>query len=165
MKFTRDWLFDHLETDRSLDEILDALPMLGLEVESFDDHASLAPFTIAEVISAEQHPDADRLRVCMVNTGSGDPVQVVCGAPNARAGMKGVFAAAGTYVPGIDLVLKAGNIRGQDSNGMLCSEREMMISDEHDGIIEMPADAPVGAHFAAVTGLDDPIIELSLIHI
>ena len=162
MKFTRDWLFDHLETDRSLDEILDALPMLGLEVESFDDRASLAPFTIAEVMSAEQHPDADRLRVCMVNTGSGEPVQVVCGAPNARAGMKGVFAAAGTYVPGIDLVLKAGNIRGQDSNGMLCSEREMMISDEHDGIIEMPADAPVGARFAAVTGLDDPIIEIAI---
>ena len=162
MKFTRDWLFDHLETDRSLDEILDALPMLGLEVESYDDRASLAPFTIAEVMSAEQHPDADRLRVCMVNTGSGDPVQVVCGAPNARAGMKGVFAAAGTYVPGIDLVLKAGNIRGQDSNGMLCSEREMMISDEHDGIIEMPADAPVGARFAAVTGLDDPIIEIAI---
>mgnify|MGYP001252913863 FL=1 len=162
MKFTRDWLFDHLETDRSLDEILDALPMLGLEVESINDRASLAPFTIAEVISAEQHPDADRLRVCMVNTGSGDPVQVVCGAPNARAGMKGVFAAVGTYVPGIDLVLKAGNIRGQDSNGMLCSEREMMISDEHDGIIEMPADAPVGARFAAFTGLDDPIIEIAI---
>ena len=141
MKFTRDWLFDHLDTDRPLDEILDALPMLGLEVESFDDPAKrLAPFTIAEVISAERHPDADRLRVCMVNTGSGDPVQVVCGAPNARAGMKGVFAPAGAYVPGIDLVLKAGNIRGQDSNGMLCSEREMMISDEHDGIIDLDQD-------------------------
>ena len=96
MKFTRDWLFDHLDTDRPLDEILDALPMLGLEVESFDDLAKrLASFTIAEVISAEQHPDADRLRVCMVNTGSADPVQVVCGAPNARAGMKGVFAPTG----------------------------------------------------------------------
>ena len=96
MKFTRDWLFDHLETDHSLAKILDALPMLGLEVESFDDPTRrLAPFTIAEVISAEQHPDADRLRVCMVNTGSGEPVQVVCGAPNARAGMKGVFAPVG----------------------------------------------------------------------
>ena len=162
MKFTRDWLFDHLDTDHPLEQILDALPMLGLEVESFDDRAALAPFTIAEVIAAEQHPDADRLRVCMVNTGSGDPVQVVCGAPNARAGMKGVFAPAGAYVPGIDLVLKAGNIRGQDSNGMLCSEREMMISDEHDGIIDLPDDAPVGAPFAGFAGLDDPVIEIAI---
>ena len=163
MKFTRGWLLDHLETDHALDDILDALPMLGLEVESIDDPAKrLAAFTVAEVISAEQHPDADRLRVCMVNTGSGDPVQVVCGAPNARAGMKGVFAPAGSYVPGIDLVLKAGNIRGQDSNGMLCSEREMMISDEHDGIIELAADAPVGDSFAAYAGLDDPVIEIAI---
>ncbi|MEX0503517.1 phenylalanine--tRNA ligase subunit beta [Alphaproteobacteria bacterium LSUCC0719] len=163
MKFTRDWLFDHLETDRSLAEILDALPMLGLEVESFDDPTRrLAPFTIAEVISAEQHPDADRLRVCMVNTGSGDPVQVVCGAPNARAGMKGVFAPVGAWVPGIELELKAGSIRGQDSNGMLCSEREMMISDEHDGIIELAADAPLGESFAAFAGLDDPVIEIAI---
>ena len=162
MKFTRDWLFDHLDTDRPLAEILDALPMLGLEVESFDDRASLAPFTVAEVISAEQHPNADKLRVCMVNIGSGDPVQVVCGAPNARAGMKGVFAPAGAYVPGIDLVLKAGEIRGEASNGMLCSEREMMISDEHDGIIELDADAPVGASFADVAGLNDPVIEIAI---
>ena len=111
MKFTRDWLFDHLDTDRSLDEILEILPMLGLEVESVTDRASaLAPFTISEVISAAQHPNADKLRVCMVDTGSGDPVQVVCGAPNARTGMKGVFAPAGAYVPGIDLTLKAGEI-------------------------------------------------------
>jgi len=163
MKFTRDWLFDHLETDRPLSEILDALPMLGLEVESVIDRAALlAPFTIAEVISAEQHPDADKLRVCMVNTGQGDPVQVVCGAPNARAGMKGVFAPAGAYVPGIDLHLKAGEIRGQASNGMLCSEREMQISDEHDGIIDLPADAPIGALFAPFAGLDDPVIEIAI---
>ena len=162
MKFTRDWLFDHLETDRSLDEILDALPMLGLEVESFDDRSALAPFTVAEVISAEQHPNADKLRVCMVNTGGDEPVQVVCGAPNARAGMKGVFAPAGAYVPGIDLVLKAGEIRGEASNGMLCSEREMMLSDEHDGIIELDADAPVGASFADVAGLNDPVIEIAI---
>ena len=163
MKFTRDWLFDHLDTDRPLDEILEALPMLGLEVESFDDPAQrLAPFTIAEVISAEQHPDADRLRVCMVDTGNGDPVQVVCGAPNARAGMKGVFAPVGAFVPGIELELKAGSIRGQDSNGMLCSEREMMISDEHDGIIELAADAPLGESFAAFAGLDDPVIEIAI---
>ncbi|WP_348721225.1 YtpR family tRNA-binding protein, partial [uncultured Candidatus Puniceispirillum sp.] len=138
MKFTRDWLFDHLDTDRSLDEILEILTMLGLEVESVTDRAAaLAPFTIAEVISAEQHPNADKLRVCMVNTGSGDPIQVVCGAPNARTGMKGVFAPAGAYVPGIDLTLKVGEIRGEASNGMLCSEREMQLSDEHDGIIDL----------------------------
>ena len=163
MKFTRDWLFDHLDTDRSLDEILEILPMLGLEVESVTDLASaLAPFTIAEVISAVQHPNADKLRVCMVNTGSGDPVQVVCGAPNARTGMKGVFAPAGAYVPGIDLTLKAGEIRGEASNGMLCSEREMELSDEHDGIIDLPVDAPVGEAFAPYAGLDDPVIEIAI---
>ena len=163
MKFTRNWLFDHFETDRSLDEILEILPMLGLEVESFTDRSvALQAFTIAEVISAEQHPDADKLRVCMVNTGAGDLVQVVCGAPNARAGMKGVFAPVGAYVPGIDLKLKAGEIRGQASNGMLCSEREMELSDEHDGIIDLPADAPVGAAFAPYAGLDDPIIEIAI---
>ena len=163
MKFTRDWLFDHLETDRSLEEILEILPLLGLEVESVTDRAeALAPFTIAEVISAEQHPNADKLRVCMVNIGSGDPVQVVCGAPNARAGMRGVFAPVGAYVPGIDLVLKAGEIRGESSNGMLCSEREMELSDEHDGIIDLPIDAPVGAAFAPYAGLDDPIIEIAI---
>ena len=163
MKFTRDWLFSHLETDRPLADILDILPMLGLEVESVVDRAAaLAPFVIAEVISAEQHPNADKLRVCMVNIGTGDPVQVVCGAPNARAGMKGVFAPVGAYVPGIDLTLKTGEIRGELSNGMLCSEREMQLSDEHDGIIDLAADAPVGASFAAYAGLDDPIIEIAI---
>ena len=163
MKFTRDWLFDHLATDHSLDELLKALPMLGLEVEDVQDRAAaLASFTIAEVMSAEQHPNADKLRVCMVNTGGGNTVQVVCGAPNARAGMKGVFAPVGAYVPGIDLKLKAGEIRGEASNGMLCSEREMELSDEHDGIIDLPADAPVGASFAAYAGLDDPIIEIAI---
>ncbi len=163
MKFTRDWLFDHLATDRPLDEILDILPMLGLEVECYTDRsAALTSFTIAEVISAKQHPNANKLRVCMVNTGSGDPVQVVCGAPNARAGMKGVFAPAGAYVPGIDLKLKSGKIRGEASNGMLCSEREMELSDEHDGIIDLPSDAPVGAAFAPYAGLDDPIIEIAI---
>ena len=117
---------------------------------------------IAEVITAEQHPNADKLRVCMVNIGVGDPVQVVCGAPNARAGMKGVFAPVGAYVPGIDLTLKIGEIRGELSNGMLCSEREMQLSDEHDGIIDLAADAPVGASFAAYAGLDDPIIEIAI---
>jgi phenylalanyl-tRNA synthetase beta chain len=163
MKFTRDWLFDHLETDRSLEDILEVLPMLGLEVESVVDRAAaLAPFTIAEVLSAAPHPNADKLRVCMVATGTGEPVQVVCGAPNARAGMKGVFAPVGAYVPGIDLKLKAGEIRGEASNGMLCSEREMQLSDEHDGIIDLPVDAPVGAAFAPYAGLDDPVIEIAI---
>ena len=163
MKFTRNWLFDHLETDRPLAEILDVLPMLGLEVESIVDRAAtLAPFVIAEVISAEQHPNADKLRLCMVNTGSGDPIQVVCGAPNARSGMKGVFAPVGAYVPGIDLTLKAGEIRGELSNGMLCSEREMEISDDHDGIIDLDDDAPIGTLFATYAGLDDPIIEIAI---
>jgi phenylalanyl-tRNA synthetase beta chain len=163
MKFTRDWLFDHLDTDRPLAEILEALPMLGLEVESVVDRAAaLAPFVIAEVLSAAPHPNADKLRVCMVTTGAGDPVQVVCGAPNARAGMKGVFAPVGAYVPGIDLTLKAGEIRGEASNGMLCSEREMQLSDEHDGIIDLAGDAPVGAAFAPYAGLDDPIIEIAI---
>jgi phenylalanyl-tRNA synthetase beta chain len=163
MKFTRDWLLDHLETDRSLDEILDALPMLGLEIETVIDRGKiLEPFVIAEVISAVQHPNADKLRLCMVNVGSGDPVQVVCGAPNARAGMKGVFAPVGAYVPGIDLTLKAGEIRGEISNGMLCSEREMQLSDDHDGIIDLASDAPVGTGFAPFAGLDDPIIEIAI---
>jgi phenylalanyl-tRNA synthetase beta chain len=163
MKFTRDWLFDHLETDRPLDAILDALPMLGLEVESVVDRGKiLAPFVIAEVVSAIQHPNADKLRLCMVNIGAGDLVQVVCGAPNARSGMKAVFAPVGAYVPGIDLTLKAGEIRGEASNGMLCSAREMQLSDDHDGIIELDTNAPVGSGFAAYAGLDDPVIEIAI---
>ena len=127
-----------------------------------DRAATLAPFIIAEVISAEQHPNADKLRVCMVNTGSGDPIQVICGAPNARSGMKGVFAPVGAYVPGIDLTLKVGEIRGEFSNGMLCSEREMEISDDHEGIIDLDDDAPIGSPFAIYAGLDDPIIEIAI---
>lgn len=162
MKFTLNWLRDHLETEASLDEICERLTALGLEVEGVDNPAAkYAPFTIAHVVSAEQHPNADRLRVCIVDTGS-EQVQVVCGAPNARAGMKGVFAPAGSHIPGTGVDLKKGNIRGQDSNGMLVSEREMGLSDEHDGIIDLPADAPVGQAFAAFMGLDDPVIEIGL---
>src|SRR5690606_36078007 len=108
------------------------------------------------------HPDADRLRVLKVDAGAGDPVQVVCGAPNARAGLVGAFAAPGTYVPGIDTTLSVGKIRGVESHGMMCSERELMMSDEHDGIIDLPDDAPVGRPFAAWAGLDDPVIEINL---
>ena len=163
MKFTRDWLFEHLETDRSLIDILDVLPMLGLEVEVVVDRtATLAPFVIAEVVSAKQHPNADKLRVCMVDIGGSDLIQVVCGAPNACAGMKGVFAPVGAYVPGIDLTLKNGEIRGEKSNGMLCSEREMELSDDHAGVIELADDAPVGVSFSAYAGLDDPMIEIAI---
>jgi phenylalanyl-tRNA synthetase beta chain len=162
MKFTLSWLKDHLETDASLAEIVDRLTMIGLEVESVDDKAALKPFVIARVLTAEQHPDADRLRVLSVDTGSGDPVQVVCGAPNARAGLVGAFAAPGTYVPGIDVTLSVGNIRGIESRGMMCSERELQLSDEHDGIIDLPEDAPVGTPFATWAKLDDPVIEINL---
>ena len=164
MKFTLSWLKDHLDTDEPLDKLADRLTMIGLEVEHIEDKAKLlAPFTIARVISAEQHPNADRLRVCMVETGNGDaPVQVVCGAPNARAGLTSVFSAPGTYIPGKDITLGVGTIRGVESRGMLCSAAELMISDDHDGIIELPADAPVGARYADWAGLGDPVIEINL---
>jgi len=163
MKFTLAWLKEHLDTDEPLDKIVDKLTMIGLEVESVADRGKvLAPFTIARVISAEQHPNADRLRVCMVDTGAGDPVQVVCGAPNARAGMKGVFVPPGAYIPGKDLTLGVGKIRGVESRGMLVSEFELQFSDDHEGIIDLPADAPVGANYAAWAKLDDPVIEINL---
>ena len=149
MKFTLAWLKEHLDTDRALGEIADKLTMIGLEVERIEDMGKqLAPFTIARVVEAKQHPNADRLRVCMVDTGTGDPVQVVCGAPNARTGMKGVFVPPGAYIPGKDMTLAVGTIRGVESRGMLVSEFELKISDNHEGIIELPDDAPVGASYA-----------------
>ncbi|MBM3480830.1 MAG: phenylalanine--tRNA ligase subunit beta, partial [Alphaproteobacteria bacterium] len=162
MKFTLSWLREHLETSASLAEICEAVTAIGLELESVDDRgAKLAPFVVGHVVEARKHPDADRLRVCVVDTGK-EQVQVVCGAPNARAGMKGVFARAGLTIPGTGLQLKAGTIRGQASNGMLCSAREMGLSDEHDGIIDLPADAPVGEPFARVLGLDDAVIDVAI---
>jgi phenylalanyl-tRNA synthetase beta chain len=163
MKFTLPWLKEHLETDASLAEIVDKLTMIGLEVENVEDKASLLkPFVIASVISAEKHPNADRLRVCIVDIGDGKPIQVVCGAPNARAGMKGVFSAPGTFIPGKNIMLSVGTIRGVESRGMLCSPAELMISDDHDGIIDLPADAPVGKPYAEWAGLGDPVIEINL---
>ncbi|AJC77546.1 phenylalanyl-tRNA synthetase subunit beta [Rhizobium etli bv. phaseoli str. IE4803] len=162
MKFTLSWLKEHLETDATLDEICTRLTEIGLEVEDVDDKAAFKPFVIARVVSAEKHPQADRLKVLMVDTGSGSPVQVVCGAPNARAGLIGAFAAPGTYVPGIDVTLAVGNIRGVESRGMMCSEKELQISDNHDGIIDLPDDAPVGKSYAAYAHLDDPVIEINL---
>lgn len=164
MKFTLSWLKDHLETDEPLEKLADRLTMIGLEVETIEDKAkALKPFTIAKVISAEQHPNADRLRVCMVDTGDGGaPVQVVCGAPNARAGLVSVFSPPGTYIPGKDLTLGVGTIRGVESRGMLCSAAELQISNDHDGIMELPADAPVGAGYAEWAALGDPVIEINL---
>ena len=163
MKFTLAWLKEHLDTEAPLAAVVDKLTMIGLEVESVADRGKmLAPFTIARVISAEQHPNADRLRVCMVDTGAGEPVQVVCGAPNARAGMKGVFVPPGAFIPGKNMTLGIGKIRGVESRGMLVSEFELQISDDHEGIIELPADAPIGANYAQWAGLDDPLIEINL---
>ena len=163
MKFTLPWLKEHLETDASLSEIVDKLTMIGLEVESVEDKAvMLKPFVIASVISAERHPNADRLRVCMVDIGDGKPIQVVCGAPNARTGMKGVFSPPGTFIPGKNITLSVGTIRGVESRGMLCSPAELMISDDHDGIIELPADAPVGKSYVDWAGIGEPVIEINL---
>jgi phenylalanyl-tRNA synthetase beta chain len=162
VKFTLSWLRDHLDTHAPLRDITDTLTALGLELEELHDRAAgFENFVVGEVISCEPHPDADRLRVCIVDTGD-TQTQVVCGAPNARAGMKGVFAPAGTHVPGTGLDLKTTKIRGVESSGMLCSEREMGLSDEHDGIIELPADTPIGASFVSIMGLDDPVIEIGL---
>ncbi len=163
MKFTLDWLKEHLETGESLGAIADKLTMIGLEVEKIEDKAKLlAPFVIARVIEAKQHPNADRLRVCMVDAGDGKPVQVVCGAPNARTGMIGVFSPPGSYIPGKDITLGVGTIRGVESRGMLVSEAELLISDDHDGIIELPADTPIGGSYAKYAGLDGAVIEISL---
>ncbi len=163
MKFTLSWLKDYLKTDATVAEISAKLNEVGLEVESIEDKAAqLSAFVVANVISAEKHPNADKLRVCMVDTGDGNPVQVVCGAPNARGGMKAVFARPGTTIPASGDVLKIGAIRGVESRGMLVSEREMGLSDEHAGIIEMPADAPLGKPFAEVLGLNDPVFDIAV---
>jgi phenylalanyl-tRNA synthetase beta chain len=163
MKLTFGWLEEHLDTARSLDEIAGKLTMIGLEVERIEEKAKLfAPFVIARVVEAKPHPNADRLRVCMVDTGDGKPIQVVCGAPNARTGMKGVFAPPGAFIPGKNLTLGVGKIRDVESRGMLVSEFELQISGDHEGIIELPDDAPVGVPYAKYAGLDDPMIEINL---
>ena len=162
MKFTLSWLLDHLETSASLAEIVDTLTRIGLEVEGVEDPGrKYDGFVVASVLEAKQHPNADRLKVCIVEAGQG-PVQVVCGAPNARAGMKGVFSPVGTYIPGKKLTLAKGIIRGVESNGMLCSAAELELSDDHEGIIELPDDAPAGVAYARFAGLDDPVIDVAL---
>ncbi len=166
MKFTLSWLKDHLETEASLDEILYALTDLGLEVEEVEDRAArLSAFTLAKVLHAEQHPDADKLRVCRVLTDEGEK-QIVCGAPNAREGITVVLCKPGDYVPGIDVTLGVGKIRGVESHGMMASERELELSDEHDGIIELPS-GEVGERFvdwlaANRPGTVDPMIYIKI---
>ncbi len=162
MKFTLSWLRDHLHTDASLDAILVALTNIGLEVEGVTDPAAkLDGFTVARVLTAGRHPQADKLQVLSVDAGDG-PLQVVCGAPNARAGLVGVFGRPGAAVPANGMVLKVAAIRGVESNGMMCSTRELELGEDHDGIIELPADAPIGTAFADYAGLGDPVIDVSI---
>lgn len=163
MKFTLSWLKEHLDTDASLVEITDRLTAIGLELEGVENPAdALRPFRVAKVIEAGPHPNADKLRLLKVDDGSGEPWQVVCGAPNARQGLVGVFGPPGTYVPGPAFTLKPAKIRDVESCGMMCSYRELMLGEDHDGIIELPEDAPVGTSFADYAGLDDPVIEVSV---
>ena len=162
MKFTLSWLRTHFDTDASLADITATLTRIGLELEGVEDPtAALASFRIAHVVEAVQHPNADRLRVCRVDTGEGI-VSVVCGAPNARTGMKGVFAAPGSFIPGTGITLRVGEIRGQQSAGMLLSAREMGLGEDHSGIVDLPADAPVGVPYVTWAGLDDPVIEVNV---
>jgi phenylalanyl-tRNA synthetase beta chain len=155
MKFSLSWLKDHLDTTASVDEIADKLNAIGLEVEGIENPAEkLAGFRVARVLTAERHPNADKLQVLTVDTGDGQPLQVVCGAPNARAGLVGVLGLPGAVVPANGMVLKVAAVRGVESNGMMCSTRELELGEDHDGIIELPADAPIGASFADYNGAD-----------
>jgi len=163
MKFSLSWLKEHLETAASAQEIADKLTNIGLEVEELTNPAeALAPFRIAKVLTAEKHPQADKLQVLTVDAGTGETIQVVCGAPNARAGMLGVFGPPGAYIPGSDLTLKVASIRGVESRGMMCSARELELGDDHSGIIELPGDAPVGEAFTSYAGLDDPVFDVNV---
>jgi phenylalanyl-tRNA synthetase beta chain len=162
MKFSLTWLKDHLETEASLADLAAAMNRIGLEVEGLEDPAErLAGFTVAEVLTASPHPDADKLQVLTVSIGAGDPQQIVCGAPNARAGMKGVLGQPGAVVPANGMVLRKSAIRGVESSGMMCSVRELELGEEHDGIIELPADAPVGSSFADYHG-SSPIFDVAI---
>ena len=163
MKFSLTWLREHLETEADAQTIADTLTRIGLEVEAVEDRgASLAGFRIARVVEAVQHPNADRLRALKVDIGDGRLLSVVCGAPNARAGMIGVAALPGAFIPGTGITLKAGEIRGVKSEAMMLSSREMGLGDDHSGIVDLPADAPVGQPYVRWAGLDDPVIEISV---
>ena len=162
MKTTIDWLQTHLDTDAPLSAIVDQLVMLGHDVEGIENRAAaLEPFIVASVVSSERHPNADRLKVCLVDTGK-TQVQVVCGAPNAHAGMKGVFAPAGTVIPRTGSLLRETAIRGVASRGMLCSAYELGLGEDHEGIIELPEDAPVGAQYASYAGLGDTVLDIKV---
>ena len=163
MKFTLSWLTEHLDTDESAEAIADKLTNIGLEVEEVTNPAeALAPFKVARVLTAEKHPQADKLQVLTVDAGTGEAIQVVCGAPNARAGMLGVFGPPGAYIPGSDLTLKVAAIRGVESKGMMCSARELELGDDHTGIIELAEDAPIGTAFAEYADLDDPLFDVNV---
>jgi phenylalanyl-tRNA synthetase beta chain len=163
MKFSLSWLKEHLDTSASAQEIADKLTAIGLEVEELSNPAeALAPLKVAKVLTAEKHPQADKLQVLTVDAGTGENIQVVCGAPNARAGMVGVFGAPGAYIPGSDITLKVAAIRGVESRGMMCSARELELGDDHSGIIELAEDAPVGAAYTQYAGLDDPVFDVNV---
>ncbi len=163
MKFSWSWLRTHLETDASVERIVETLSAIGLEVEGVENAgAALAAFRTARIVSAEPHPNADRLLVCMVDVGDAAPVQVVCGAPNARAGLATIFAPPGTVIPATGAALKVGKIRDVESRGMLCSLRELGLGEEHDGIAELAADVAPGQSYAAWAGMDDPVIEIAV---
>jgi phenylalanyl-tRNA synthetase beta chain len=163
MKFTLNWLNEHLETEASLDEIVEALTRVGLEVEGVENPGEkLAAFRVAKVLTAERHPQADKLQVLTVDTGEGAPLQVVCGAPNARAGLVGVLGLPGAVVPANGMQLKVAAVRGVESNGMMCSTRELELGDDHDSIIELPADAPIGTSYPDYAGLNDAVIDVSI---
>lgn len=163
MKFPLSWLREHLETVASAQEIADKLTAIGLEVEEVTNPGqALAPFRVAKILTAEKHPQADKLQVLSVDAGTGDAIQVVCGAPNARAGMLGVFGPPGAYIPGSDITLKVASIRGVESRGMMCSSRELELGDDHSGIIELPHGAQVGEPYSTYAGLDDPVFDVNV---
>jgi phenylalanyl-tRNA synthetase beta chain len=162
MKFSLSWLKEHLDTTATVQDVADVCNRIGLEVEGIENPSErLKGFTVAKVLTAERHPQADKLQVLTVDAGNG-PLQVVCGAPNARAGLVGVFGVEGAVVPANGMVLKKAAIRGVESNGMMCSTRELELGDDHDGIIELPADAPVGTAFSDYAALNDPVIEVAI---
>ena len=164
MKFTLDWLKEHLDTSASPEEISKALTMIGLEVEGVEAQGkALEKFVIAHVVEAKPHPNSDHLNICKVDAGTGELIDVVCGAPNCRTGLKSVFAAPGTYIPGKDFELKGGVvIRGAPSNGMLCSAAELELSNDHDGIIELPEDAPIGQKYVDYAGINGVVFDISI---
>ncbi|MGD9982426.1 MAG: YtpR family tRNA-binding protein, partial [Hyphomonadaceae bacterium] len=162
MKFTLSWLKEHLATDASIDAIVETMTMTGLEVESVENAGEkLAPFTVARIISAAKHPNADKLQVCQVETALGQ-LEIVCGAPNARAGLVTAFAPIGTYIPGSGITLEARPVRGVVSNGMLCSGAELELDTDADGIFELDPELKVGTPLAEALGLNDPVIDIEV---